>query len=125
MGLCYFPVGAEPSPWNRQTVGPENQILVQEIQESLPLPSKNRAIEGKRERFKAALFYFFTLLIYFHSVCESTCIRQSFLGGMTSSIQRSLYLFPGATGPGLMGFIASLQVREIIDGFSVPFDLGL
>ena len=40
--LCYFSVGAEPSPWSEETVGPESQIL---IQESLPLPSQNRVME--------------------------------------------------------------------------------
>lgn len=31
------------------------------------------------------------------------------------------YLFPGATDSGIMGFISFLQVKEILDGFSVPF----
>ena len=35
------------------------------------------------------------------------------------------YLFAGAAGPGVTGFISSLQVKEVIDELSLPFVLGL
>lgn len=114
VGLCYFPVGAEPSPWGRETVGPESQILTYE---SLPLPSTNRAIGGRRESFKASLFYFFTLLKF--CLCVHLCqpiFPETYNQWFNSEPSD---LFPGATG--IMGFVLFLKVKEVIDGFSVPF----
>lgn len=43
----------------------------------------------------------------------------------SGSSQNYSFLFPGAAGSGIMGFISSVQVREGVDGFSLPFVLGL
>lgn len=36
----------------------------------------------------------------------------------SSSRQNYSFLFPGAVGSGIMGFISSVWVREVVDGFS-------
>lgn len=51
---------------------------------------------------------------------ESACLSLVVEGRAVTSSSRQNYsfLFPAAVGSGIMGFISSVWVREVVDGFS-------